>query len=117
MGYQRFRNGFEVSTDSAIDKRMYLTKAEMLTAHQSFNMPGTYINICPDDGKLYIYSANNEVDQELGKFRPIETNLDFTSEDANQVIADAVNEAIQNDKEDIVQTIQENLTDIDGGDI
>ena len=118
MAYQRFRNGFEVSTKSAIDKRMYLTKTEMLTAHEDFNLPDVYINICPTDGKLYIYSAANEVDAELGKFRLLEDNLNFTdSSAANEVIADAVSKAIEDNTDDIVQTIQDGLNQIDGGDI
>ena len=118
MAYQKFRNGFDVSTNSAIDKRLYLTKAEMLTAHEDFNLPDVYINICPTDGKLYIYSKDNEIDENLGKFRPIEDGLDFTtSDEATKVIADAVNEAIAQDTSQIVQTIQDGLNHIDGGDI
>lgn len=118
MAYQKFRNGFDVSTNSAIDKRMYLTKAEMLTAHEDFNLPDVYINICPTDGKLYVYSKDNEIDENLGKFRQLEDSLNFTtSEEATQVIADAVNEAIAKDTSEIVQTIQDGLNHIDGGDI
>jgi len=117
VGYQRFRNGFEVSTNSAIDKRLYLTKLEMKTAHESFNMPGKYINICPDDGKLYIYSEANEIDEDLGKFRLLESSFDFTDEEANKALAEGINAALDDNIDGIVQTIQDNLNNVNGGDI
>ena len=75
MAYQRFRNGFEVQTASAIDKRVKLTKAQMATADQDFMMPEVYFAICEDDGRLYIYDENNELDQDLGRFRPVDETL------------------------------------------
>lgn len=96
LGYQKFRNGFEVTTNSAIDKRLYLTKAEMLTAHTNFNLPDVYINICPTDSKLYVYKATNTVDPVLGKFRPIETNLDLINDVRLELESDNDGETIVN---------------------
>ena len=59
MAYTRFRNGLDITTAAAVDKRIYLTKAEMLTAEDNFNLPDVYFAVCPDDGKLYLYNVNN----------------------------------------------------------
>ena len=60
--------GFEIGSSQPIDSRQLLTKAQMLSIDDNI-MPSKYFCICSDDGLLYTYDANNEVDEELGKFR------------------------------------------------
>lgn len=79
MAYQEFRNGFKVQTGSAIDKRLLLSKAEMLTVEEDYTMPDEYFAVCKDDGKVYLYKASNTVDAETGKFRVIDDTLDKTN--------------------------------------
>lgn len=77
MAYTRFRNGLDITTAAAVDKRIYLTKAEMLTAEDNFNLPDVYFAVCPDDGKLYLYNVNNVASAETGKFKQIESTINF----------------------------------------
>lgn len=58
----------ELNAKQPIDTRLLLTKAKML-AMSDDNMPSKYFAMCMDDGKLYLYDKNNEVDPETGKFR------------------------------------------------
>lgn len=78
MAYSQFRNGFIVQTSAAIDRRMFLTKAEMRTAEDNYNLPSAYLCICPDDGKIYLYKSTNTVDVTTGKYRALEAVLDFS---------------------------------------
>ena len=68
MAYTKFRNGFELSTAAAIDKRIYLSKAEMLTAEEVYRLPDVYFCICTDDGKFYLYNKDNTPNEETGKY-------------------------------------------------
>lgn len=78
MAYTNFRNGFSIQTASAIDKRIFLTKAEMLTAEDNYVLPAVYFCICSEDGKVYIYNVNYTSDIVTGKYRTLESVLDFT---------------------------------------
>lgn len=60
--------GFKVASAEAIDVRLILSKAEMLTMKDG-TMPEVYFAICKDDGKMYVYQKTNEVDEETGKYR------------------------------------------------
>lgn len=71
MAFSNFRNGFNITTKTSIDKRILLTKAEMLNAGKAFLIPDNYFCICTDDGKLYIYNAANEEDAITGKYREV----------------------------------------------
>ena len=93
MAYTRFRNGLDISTASAVDKRIYLTKAEMLTAEDNFNLPDVYFAVCPDDGKLYLYNVNNVASAETGKFKRIESAINFEKPSTEESKAN-FNEAI-----------------------
>ena len=93
MAYTRFRNGLDISTASAVDKRIYLTKAEMLTAEDNFNLPDVYFAVCPDDGKLYLYNVNNIASAETGKFKQIESTINFEKPSTEESKAN-FNEAI-----------------------
>lgn len=59
---------FNIQTNLPIDDRLVLTKAEMLDMNDNI-MPSVYLCTCSDDGLLYLYNKNNEVDAETGKFR------------------------------------------------
>lgn len=60
--------GFKVGAAEAVDSRLVLSKAEMLTVKDSL-MPEIYFTICKDDNSLYIYSKTNDINLETGKFR------------------------------------------------
>lgn len=93
MAYTRFRNGLDITTAAAVDKRIYLTKAEMLTAEDNFNLPDVYFAVCPDDGKLYLYNINNVASAETGKFKRIESTINFEKPSTEESKAN-FNEAI-----------------------
>lgn len=63
--------GFNVGGTEPIDKRLVLTKAEMLAFDDSL-MPSDYLCMCSDDHKMYQYNKNNTVDSVTGKFRVFE---------------------------------------------
>lgn len=63
--------GFSVGGTEPIDKRLMLTKAEMLAYDDSL-MPSDYFCMCSDDHKMYQYNKNNTVDPVTGKFRVFE---------------------------------------------
>ena len=60
--------GFKVGAAEAVDSRLTLSKAEMLTIKDGL-MPTVYLAVCKDDNAIYIYNKNNSVDPETGKFR------------------------------------------------
>lgn len=60
--------GFKVGAAEAVDSRLTLSKAEMLTIKDSL-MPTIYLAVCKDDKAIYIYNKDNSVDPETGKFR------------------------------------------------
>lgn len=69
-----FPNGFYITSQEPIDARIILTKAEM-KAQLDARMPDVYLAICKDDGKVYLYNKDNEVDPDLGKFRLQEAEI------------------------------------------
>lgn len=60
--------GFKVGAAEAVDSRLILSKAEMLTIKDSL-MPSVYFAVCKDDNAIYIYNKDNLADSETGKFR------------------------------------------------
>ena len=60
--------GFKVGAAEAVDSRLTLSKAEMLATKDSL-MPTVYLAVCKDDNAIYIYSKDNSIDPETGKFR------------------------------------------------
>lgn len=52
-----------------IDETLVLTKAEMLAIIDS-TMPDAYFAICTEDGQLYLYNKDNDIDTQTGKYRP-----------------------------------------------
>lgn len=59
--------GFELLTREAIDNRLVLSKAEMLSVNDN-QMPDTYFAVCTDDKKLYVYNKDSNPSEETGKF-------------------------------------------------
>ena len=123
MAYTRFRNGLDITTAAAVDKRIYLTKAEMLTAEDTFNLPDVYFAVCPEDGKLYLYNVNNVASAETGKFKQIESTINF-EKPSNEESKANFNEAIvesaavtetKTEVEELKATV-DNLV-LDGGEI
>lgn len=60
--------GFNIGSNESIDQRLLLTKEQMKAALKG-SMPEKYFCVCKDDGKLYIYNSENEIDPEIGRFR------------------------------------------------
>ena len=73
--FNKIDYGFEPLTSAPIDKRLVLTRNEMLNTSEGF-MPDVYLTVCKEDGKLYIYDITNSVDPITGKFRLLELNND-----------------------------------------
>ena len=134
MAYSNFVNGFKVTTRSAIDQRILLTKADMLQVSQNkkYLVPDLYFALCLDDRKFYLYDANSSADPFTGKFHPVEEVVDFystekTKENFNNAVdqSDAIvsiNEVLDGTSSDpgLVQRVHdvENKIDnivIDGG--
>ena len=63
--------GFKIGAAEAVDSRLTLSKAEMLATKDSL-MPTVYLAVCKDDNAIYIYSKDNSIDPETGKFRVYE---------------------------------------------
>lgn len=59
--------GFELLTRDAIDNRLVLSKAQMLSVNDD-QMPSTYFAVCTDDKKLYIYNKDSNISPITGKF-------------------------------------------------
>jgi len=77
--------GLLISGTDAVDTRLVMTKAEMVTAKGS-KMPDNYICICKDDGKLYMWDKSFTPDPTYGRFKPYEEVMDLT---------DALNSALE----------------------
>ena len=65
--------GFNIGSKDAIDERQVLTLEQMKNLDESI-YPDKYFAICKDNGKLYIFNASNEIDEETGKFRKVSSN-------------------------------------------
>lgn len=63
--------GFAAGSKDAIDARIVLTKEQMLNINEN-TQPDVYIAACLDDGQLYVYNKDNDIDEETGKFRVVE---------------------------------------------
>lgn len=65
--------GFKIDAAEAIDSRLTLSKAEML-AIKDDTMPDIYLAVCKDNNSIYIYSKDNSIDSETGRFRAYATS-------------------------------------------
>jgi hypothetical protein len=66
--------GFELGSKQPLDSRQYLTKEQMLNINENI-MPDAYFCICKNDGNIYTYNKDNEIDPETGKFRPVNSDV------------------------------------------
>ena len=85
-------NGFKITSTFPIDNRLMLTKAEM-RAIKKPTMPDIYLCVCSDDKKIYIYDksiAVENLDPEIGRFRPIENYLTFNTAEAKYNLDEAI---------------------------
>lgn len=90
--FTKFAAGFDISSPSAVDKRLILTKAEMkeqkFSDNTRFSIPThtddissagrTYFAICVEDKMIYIYDESVGASPETGHFHPLQSLLDFT---------------------------------------
>ena len=57
------------------------------------NMPNIYLCVCSDDKKIYIYDksiAAENLDPEIGRFRPIENYFTFNTAEAKSNLNEAI---------------------------
>jgi hypothetical protein len=73
--YTAVSGGFDIGSDSYVDKRLLLTKEEMKAAYDEWFMPERYIAYCLDDQQWYEYNENNEEDPETGFYRAIPSGI------------------------------------------
>lgn len=64
--------GWNVGTKDPIDTRFQMTKAQMKSAIEALT-PSPYPCWCIDDGKMYVFNKNNEVNEETGKYKLFES--------------------------------------------
>lgn len=78
--YKRFAQGFNITTNALIDKRLVLTKAEMKAVDSDLN-PEIYFCICKENKKFYLYSKQDPIgwDPQTGNYHPLEDFIDFTT--------------------------------------
>ena len=114
----KLSDGFEILAGAAVDSRLILTKEQMRSMAKS-NMPSIYLCICSEDKKLYIFDssiAKADVDPEIGRFRPIENYLNFSSsEEAQNSIDATITTAISGSPS--VQEAIKDIIAVNGGEI
>ena len=114
----KLSDGLEILAGAAVDSRLILTKAQMRSMAKS-NMPSIYLCICSEDKKLYIFDgsiAKADIDQEIGRFRPIENYLNFSSsEEAQNSIDSTITTAISGSPS--VQEAIKDIITVNGGEI
>lgn len=70
----------DVISANPIDTRLVLSKDEMFDTIDA-KMPDVYFAICSDDGNLYIYNKQNDLDPDTGKYRLVKS-------DAGEIVLD-----------------------------
>lgn len=94
--------GFELGSKQPLDSRQYLTKEQMLNINENI-MPDAYFCICKNDGNIYTYNKDNEIDPETGKFRQVNsdvTKLQYT----------VMPEITEENKDNVIQYIGDDET-------
>ena len=94
--------GFELGSKQPLDSRQYLTKEQMLNINENI-MPDAYFCICKNDGNIYTYNKDNEIDPETGKFRKV--NSDVTK--LQYIVMPAITEE---NKDNVIQYIGDDET-------
>ena len=81
---------FKISNADPIDRRLVLTKAEML-AMNDLKMPRSdirkYFALCVDDNQFYVYDKDAEPNEETGKFKCIMKYLQKASEEEDGLMS------------------------------
>lgn len=114
MAYINFVSGFKVTSKSAIDERIILSKADMLAVSngtKKFLVPDVYFALCSDNNKFYLYASkdpNHAWSPETGYYHPIEEFFDFASSEKAQ---EKIDVAI--DKSKTITNVQADLTTIE----
>ena len=114
----KLSDGLEILAGAAVDSRLILTKEQMRSMAKS-NMPSIYLCICSDNKKLYIFDgsiAKADVDQETGRFRPIENYLNFSSSEEAQNSIDATITAAISSSPSVQEAIKDIIA-VNGGEI
>lgn len=99
--YNGVAQGFVVNSASAIDKRLLLTKAEMVTAEDDYMLPDHYFALCTEDSKLYVYDVKNEV-TETGKYRALEAGIEDVRVDGQSVVLEKIADIDLTGKQDLL---------------
>lgn len=114
----KLSDGLEILARAAVDSRLILTKEQMRSMSKA-NMPSIYLCICSDDKKLYIFDGSitkADIDPEIGRFRPIENYLNFSSsEEAQNSIDATITTAISGSPS--VQEAIKDIIAVNGGEI
>lgn len=115
--YLPMEPGFEIGSDSYIDKRIVLTKEQMITAEDDYFLPDTYFAFCLDDNSWYVYNINNEEAPATGKYRLMPNGLvDDVVVNGVSVVEDKVAtlNVIEDVKVDGASVVEDNIANIDG---
>jgi len=67
MAYINFGSGFNITSTDAVDKRLVMTKAEMLAIKKA-KMPDIYFTLCSDDSQFYVYNKSKTPSTETGYY-------------------------------------------------
>lgn len=81
----------DVISANPIDTRLVLSKDEMFDTID-VKMPEVYFTICRDDGNLYIYNKQNEIDPDTGKYRLVKSDTTEIVLDEKSVTRNSKNE-------------------------
>ena len=114
----KLSDGLEILAGAAVDSRLILTKEQMRSMSKS-NMPSIYLCICSDNKKLYIFDgsiAKADVDQETGRFRPIENYLNFSSSEESQNSINATITTAISESPSVQEAIKDIIA-VNGGEI
>lgn len=65
----------DVISANPIDTRLVLSKEEMFNTID-VKMPEVYFTICSNDGNLYIYNKQNDLDPDTGKYRLVKADTE-----------------------------------------
>lgn len=81
----------DVISANPIDTRLVLSKDEMFDAID-VKMPEVYFTVCRDDGNLYIYNKQNEIDPDTGKYRLVKADAEEIVLDEKSITRNSKNE-------------------------
>lgn len=103
----QFPSGFSMAHSEPVDNRLTMSKAEMLATKKA-KMPQVYLTVCTDDGQLYLYNSDNEVDEETGRFRL------FESSNMKQLPPEIVDQLISDDEDNIIEILDDGSIKVAG---